>query len=71
MEPGIKNRLPKMPQDAFSVGVRYRAFGSPAAGYSAPGVLAEAADKTGRAKGDFEIARISREQFDQIKSLIF
>jgi hypothetical protein len=25
-----KNRLPKMPQDAFSVGVRYHAFGNPA-----------------------------------------
>jgi hypothetical protein len=26
-----KNRLPKMPQDAFCVGIRYHAFGNPAA----------------------------------------
>jgi hypothetical protein len=41
-----------------------------AASYSAPGVLAEAAHKTGRAKGDFEIREISREEYEGIKSLL-
>jgi len=42
-----------------------------AASYSAPGVLAEAAHKTGRAKADFELREISREEYEQLKSLIF
>ena len=42
-----------------------------AASYSAPGVLAEAAHKTGRAKADFEIREISREEYERIKSMIF
>jgi hypothetical protein len=41
-----------------------------AASYSAPGVLAEAAHKTGRAKADFELREISKEEYDQIKSLL-
>jgi hypothetical protein len=40
-----------------------------AASYSAPGVLAEAAHKTGRAKGDFELREISREEYERIKSI--
>ena len=40
-----------------------------AASYSAPGVLAEAAHKTGRAKADFELREISREEYDQLRSL--
>jgi len=41
-----------------------------ATSYSAPGVLAEAAHKTGRAKGDFELREISREEYERIKFLI-
>ena len=41
-----------------------------AANYSAPGVLAEAAHKTERAKTDFEIWEISREEYERLKSLI-
>ena len=40
-----------------------------AASYSAPGVLAEAAHKTGRAKADFELREISREEYERIKSI--
>jgi hypothetical protein len=40
-----------------------------AASYSSPGVLAEAAHKTGRAKADFELREISREEYERIKSL--
>jgi hypothetical protein len=41
-----------------------------AASYSAPGVLAEAAHKTGRRKDDFELREISREEYERIKSLL-
>jgi len=41
-----------------------------ATSYSAAGVLAEAAHKTGRAKADFELREISREEYERIKSLI-
>ena len=41
-----------------------------AASYSAPGVLAEAAHKTGRAKADFELREISKEQYERFKSLL-
>jgi hypothetical protein len=41
-----------------------------AASYSAPEVLAEAAHKTGRAKADFEVRQISREEYDRIKALL-
>ncbi len=37
---------------------------------SSPGVLAEAAHKTGRAKADFELREISKEEYERIKSLI-
>jgi hypothetical protein len=37
--------------------------------YSAPGVLAEAAHKTGRAKADFELREIRREEYERIKSI--
>lgn len=40
------------------------------ASYSALGALAEAAHKTGRAKADFELREISREEYDRFKSLI-
>jgi hypothetical protein len=33
-------------------------------------VLAEAAHKTGRAKADFELREISREEYERLKSLI-
>jgi hypothetical protein len=35
-----------------------------AASYSAPGVLADAAHKTGRAKADFELREISKEEYE-------
>jgi len=38
--------------------------------HSAPGVLAEAAHKTGRAKSDFEFREISKEEYDRIRSLL-
>jgi hypothetical protein len=41
-----------------------------AASYSAPGVLAEASRKTGRAKPDFELREISREEYERLKSLL-
>ena len=41
-----------------------------AVSYSAPGVLAEAAHKTGRAKADFELREISREEYERFKSLM-
>ena len=41
-----------------------------AASYSAPAVLAEAAHKTGRAKVDFELLQIAREEYNRIKSLL-
>jgi hypothetical protein len=41
-----------------------------AASYSAPGVLAEAAHKTGRAKADFELREISKEEYERMKSLL-
>lgn len=41
-----------------------------AASYSAPGVLAEAAHKTGRAKADFELREVSKEEYDRLKTLL-
>ena len=41
-----------------------------AASYSAPGVLAEAAHKTGRAKADFELREISGEEFEILKKFL-
>ena len=41
-----------------------------ATSYSAPGVLAEATHKTGRAKADFELRKISREEYERLKSLL-
>jgi hypothetical protein len=38
--------------------------------YSAPGVLAEAAHKTGRAKADFELREVGKEEYERIKSLL-
>jgi hypothetical protein len=37
---------------------------------SSPGVLAQVAHKTGRAKADFELRQVSREEYERIKSLI-
>jgi hypothetical protein len=36
---------------------------------SAPGALAEAAHKTGRAKADFELREISKEEYERLKSI--
>jgi hypothetical protein len=41
-----------------------------ATSYSAPGALAEASHKTGRAKADFELREISKEQYEQLKQLL-
>jgi hypothetical protein len=41
-----------------------------ATSYSAPGVLAEAAHKTGRAKADFELREISKDDYQRIRSLL-
>ena len=41
-----------------------------AASYSAPGPLAESARKTGRAKADFELREISKEEYDKLKQLM-
>ena len=40
-----------------------------ATSYSSPAVLAEAAHKTGRAKGDCELRAISREEYERLKSI--
>ena len=40
------------------------------ASYSALGALAEAAHKTGRAKADFELREISREEYERLRSLL-
>jgi hypothetical protein len=40
------------------------------ASYSAPGVLAEAAHKTGRAKDDFELREISRGEYERLKEFL-
>jgi hypothetical protein len=41
-----------------------------AASYSAPGVLAEAAHKSGRAKADFELREVGREECERLKSIL-
>ncbi len=41
-----------------------------AVSYSSPGVLAGAAHKTGRAKADFELQGIGREEHERLKSLL-
>ena len=41
-----------------------------AASYSAPGVLAEAAHKTGRAKTDYELQQITKQEHDRVKVLL-
>jgi hypothetical protein len=41
-----------------------------AASYSAPGVLAEAAHKSGRANAHFELREVSEEEYERLKSLI-
>jgi hypothetical protein len=41
-----------------------------AASYSAPGVLAEAAHKTGRAKSDFQLREISKEEYERLRRLL-
>jgi len=41
-----------------------------AASYSAPGVLAEAAHKTGRTKADFELREITKEQYERLSEFL-
>ena len=42
-----------------------------ATSYSSPGVLADAAHKTGRVKADFELREISKEEYERLRSFIF
>ena len=41
-----------------------------ATSYSAPGVLAEAAHKTGRTKADFRLQEISREEYERLSDFL-
>src|SRR5260221_2745170 len=41
-----------------------------ATSYSSPRVLAEAAHKTGRAKDDFELREIGREEYERLRLLL-
>jgi hypothetical protein len=41
-----------------------------AASYSAPGVLAEAAHKSGRPKADFELREIDRNEYELLSRLV-
>jgi hypothetical protein len=41
-----------------------------ATSYSAPGVLSEAAHRTGRAKADFELREITKQQHNRLKALL-
>jgi hypothetical protein len=41
-----------------------------ATSYSAPGVLTEAAHKTGRAKADFELREITKQEHNRLKALL-
>ena len=41
-----------------------------ATSYSAPGVLAEAVHKTGRAKADFELREIRREEYERLSKFL-
>jgi hypothetical protein len=46
------------------------AMARPSKTTGAPGVLAEAAHKTGRAKADFELREISKEEYNKVKGFI-
>lgn len=39
-------------------------------GTSVPGIIAHAAQKTGRARGDFEVEEITEEQFEILKHFL-
>ena len=41
-----------------------------ATSYSSPGVLAEAAHKTGSPKSDFELRQITKQEHDRLKELL-
>jgi hypothetical protein len=41
-----------------------------AVGDCAPRTLADASHKTGRPKSDFELRKISKEEYDQLESLL-
>ena len=41
-----------------------------AASYNAPGVLAEAAHKIGRAKANFELEQITKQEHERLKPLL-
>jgi hypothetical protein len=47
-----------------------RNSGPVAASYKPPGVLAEAAHKTGRAKTDFELRQIGREEYERLSKFL-
>ena len=41
-----------------------------AIGYSIPGIIADAAEKTGRPRTDFEVQEISRERYERLKRFL-
>jgi hypothetical protein len=40
-------------------------------GESIPAIIAKAAEKTGRTRGDFEVEEISRERHEKLKQFLF
>ena len=40
-------------------------------GESIPAIIAKAAEKTGRLRGDFEVEEISRERHEKLKQFLF
>ena len=41
-----------------------------ATGYSIPGILAGASEKTGRPRSDFEVQEISKERYEKLKRFL-
>ena len=39
-------------------------------GYSIPRILADASERTGRARSDFEVQRISKERYEKLKKFL-
>jgi hypothetical protein len=39
-------------------------------GFSIPGVLADAAEKTGRPKGDFEVVEIAKDRYEKLTQFL-
>ena len=41
-----------------------------AVGYSITGIMADAAERTGRSRNDFEVQEITRKRFERLKSFV-